>query len=155
MATWMSTHSARRPGNTFKAAVGDADSNSNYRPQIIVYDPNGNQVGTGATGFTASSETVTYSVPGTKLGHANTVVVQSAGGNTLGTYDLDLVVALPPSQAPDAVWGWQADLQQGKPFRADPITMAISTSIPLRRPRAIPSNWPLRTRIPAPITGRS
>ncbi len=87
-------------GNTFKLSVGDADSNSNYRSQITVYDPNGNQIAAGATGFTDNSETVTYSVPGTGSGMYS-VVVQSNGGSTLGTYDLDLVVA-PATQAADS-----------------------------------------------------
>ena len=34
-------------GNTFQLSVGDADSNSNFRPEISVYDPNGTQIGTG------------------------------------------------------------------------------------------------------------
>ncbi len=94
------TFQRRRGEYLYRLSVGDADSNSNYRSQITVYEPTGNQVGTGATGFTASSETVTYSVPGTGSG-MYTVVVQSDGGNTLGTYDLDLVIAA-ATQAPDS-----------------------------------------------------
>ncbi len=67
-------------GNTFKVAVGDADSNSNYRARRLLFDPNGNQVGTGAAGFTASSETVTYSVPGTGSGMYTVVVAGLTAG---------------------------------------------------------------------------
>ena len=87
--------------------MGDADSQtSNYRSQITVYNPNGNQVGAGATGFTDSSEGVTYIVPGTGAG-TYTVVVQSDGGNTLGTYDLDLVV-VPAHAGCGFRWRWRA-----------------------------------------------
>ena len=92
----------RRRATLFRLSVGDANSTSNYRPQITVYNPNGNQVGSSAlTGFADSLRGRDLYRAGRRFSGTYTVIIQSEGGSTLGTYDLDLVLT-PATQAPDS-----------------------------------------------------
>jgi RHS repeat-associated protein len=87
-------------GNTFQLAVGADVTSSNYRPEMTVYGPTGAQVATASNAYPDTAANITYNVP-TGGDGTYTVVVQSENIGTLGTYDLDLVIA-PATQAIDS-----------------------------------------------------